>query len=66
MNDKTKLVLNGFLELNASEQADLIREINRLREERPSEKRAIKSRITEDVQRMDLGPTSDFCTCCGR
>lgn len=66
MNDRTKLVLNGFLELSASEQNDLIRAINQVREQEPMEKRAYKSRITEDVQRMDLGPTSEICTCCGR
>ncbi len=66
MNDRTKLVLNGFLKLSVSEQNDLIRAINGTREQEPMEKRAYKSSILKDVQGMDLGPTNEVCTCCGR
>lgn len=62
MNEKTKLVFLGFLELSHSERQEFIDEWNEYRE------MALKSQIRlKENFRMDLGPlTTIRCPCCGR
>lgn len=61
MNNKTRLVLKGYLALSPQEQAELIRELNRTIDLSQIEKSTKSRRIS-----MELGPVSGGCPCCGR
>lgn len=61
MNDKTKLVLKGYLELNEHERNDLIKELNKTIDLSSSQ----KSRKFGEIS-MELGPVTRGCPCCGR
>lgn len=70
MNEKIKLVMNGFISLNDSERKELIDEINKWIEA-DSLKKSIMNESLEkcaaDFRRVNTGPySSSTCICCGR
>jgi hypothetical protein len=64
MNSKVAIVLNGFEQLDADEQEEFIRELNKRR----SGKRDELRKSLEESKRavMNLGPMPSGCPCCGR
>lgn len=66
MDDKTKLVLNGFVNLDDDQRTELINEMNEWLKLNSVQKSSSKYGIKEAVQKIDLGPLSKSCPCCGR
>jgi hypothetical protein len=65
MNNKTKRVLRGFIELDASERNELIDEIN----EYQNGTRELRETITKSIRNdntINFGPVPSQCPCCGR
>ena len=67
MNDKTKLVFNGWLDLNERERDDFAKAIREY-ESGPISKRSSLTESTRDsVRKMQTGPHGrTTCACCGR
>lgn len=66
MNEKTKLVFRGWLELTADEQQQLSHAIRQYNEKLFSEQRALQADLHKSVTRMQTGPLGQTCPCCGR
>jgi hypothetical protein len=65
MNNKTKMVFAGFLELADSDKSELIHAINEYYEEYRQSGGSLKE--FSELKRVTLGPlSSDSCPCCGR
>jgi hypothetical protein len=65
MNEKTKRVFRGWLELSSTEREEFqkaIDEYNRASETRKRELRESYDRVIK----MQTGPLSQGCPCCGR
>lgn len=66
MANKTDHVMNGFLSLNTSEQAEVIKQINVYLKETPSGQKKIQA-IFESRAGVALGPLNPGgCPCCGK
>ena len=68
MNDKTKLVFAGLLELSTAERQELFREWERYRKATISEMIRLKESYRTAAKRVSLGPlaSTERCPCCGR
>ena len=62
MNKSVKLVLSGYMRLDGADRREFDRELRRLLESAPQERR----KIEEDIRtKIDLGPLSQGkCPCC--
>lgn len=65
MNVKTKRVLRGFVELSATERAELITEMNKYLQGNVQLQESITKSIRSD-NTINFGPTPGGCPCCGR
>lgn len=65
MNQRTKLVLIGILQLNDSERKELITEWNRIVENNSSGQKGLSVSESE-LQSVVLGPLNERCPCCGK
>lgn len=67
MNDKTRFVFRGWLQLSPQERSDLIGAIQEFAAGEPGERTAFLRESAEFItKRISLGPLSDACTCCGK
>jgi hypothetical protein len=64
MNEKTELVVNGFLALTDTEKAVVYAQIARIQEGRSSLKRLQESEINKALKVVS-GPLGGGCPCCG-
>jgi hypothetical protein len=66
MNDKTKIVMNGFLNLSLAEKTELVKNIGEFFQSKDDHKIKLNEDISITVKRV-LGPLSQLnCTCCGK
>ncbi len=65
MNERTRIVFNGFLELTQSEQQEFISAVINHSRMTEVEKRLVESE-TKSMTRVSLGPLGNVCPCCGR
>lgn len=61
MNDKTKRVMNGLLNLSDVERNELEEELRRYRMKTTREQELFKTEM-----RVASGPMGNACPCCGR
>lgn len=64
MTSNTLRVLHGWLELTEAEKQEFAREMRKYQDASYSQKSATRKYIGE--QRMELGPLSGGCPCCGK
>jgi hypothetical protein len=64
MNEETRLVFRGLLNLDAYQQQLLIDAFRAYERASEDEKQRIK--LQEHVLKMELGPLNRACPCCGR
>jgi hypothetical protein len=62
MNRKTTAVVAGFIRLSPAERAEALAEINRFTQGNEQ----LRKSITENAERMELGPIQGGCPCCGK
>ncbi|WP_327067569.1 hypothetical protein [Kitasatospora sp. NBC_01302] len=67
MDSKVAAVLQGFIALTPTQRAEFVTVVNEYIGGNPP----IQDRLTEESRRdwiikVDLGPTSQICPCCGR
>ena len=65
MTVKTKRVFRGFVELSATERAELITEINKYLQGTVQLQESITKSIRSD-NTVNFGPAPGGCPCCGR
>jgi hypothetical protein len=66
MNDKTRKVFNGWLNLTIGERQELQAAILRFNTSTDSEQRQLRESVRDSVMKMDTGPLGGRCACCGR
>ncbi len=66
MNDKTKLVYNGFTKLDLTDQKEFIEAIQAWSREDYSLKEKRRKELNEAVRKVISGPLGETCPCCGR
>lgn len=60
MTNNTKRVFKGYSELSLEEKRNFINKVQKLNEqETPTQRRRF-------MEKIDLGPTTDPCPCCGK
>ena len=65
MNDKTRLVLNGWFNLEVNDRRELEEAMRRYRTA-PESERQDREFNERYVQKMMTGPLGNPCACCGR
>lgn len=65
MNVKTKRVFRGFVELSATERAELITEMNKYLQGTVQLQESITKSMRSD-NTVNFGPAPGGCPCCGR
>ena len=66
MNDKARRVFNGWLALSDSERSEFDAATREFRTATESSKRELRESNRNRVEKMDTGPVSGKCACCGR
>jgi hypothetical protein len=66
MDKATARVLQGFLSLSLTQRAELVTEMNRWINGSEHERSLVAFGARESILKVDLGPTSSTCGCCGR
>jgi hypothetical protein len=66
MNEKTRRVFNGWLNLTIGERQELEAAIRRYNTSTESEQRQLRESTRSSVMKMDTGPLGTVCSCCGR
>lgn len=68
MNEKTRKVVKGFMELNDEERKEFISKINEYMRGTTTEKETIRKSVVVEshAASINLGPASNACPCCGR
>jgi hypothetical protein len=66
VNSKTKAVFRGYTQLSTLERNELIQEIRKFNQDNYAERRRKEATIDLSEIRMELGPLSGGCPCCGR
>jgi len=66
MNDKTKRVFNGWLVLSADERAEFEKAVRDYHSSTSTKQRELRETFSDRVQKMQTGPLSSGCACCGR
>ena len=61
MNDKTKRVMSGMLNLSDAERAEVEEDLRRYRTKSITEQERYKAEL-----RVTSGPVGSTCACCGR
>jgi hypothetical protein len=61
MNERTKRVMRGLVELSDSERTEVEEELRRYRSKSSGDQERYKTEL-----RVTSGPTSTSCPCCGR
>jgi hypothetical protein len=65
MNNKTKLVFRGFVELTDSERTELIAEISKYQNGTRDLRESLSKSVRSDTT-INFGPAPGNCPCCGR
>lgn len=66
MNEKTRLVFIGWLELTDPEKENFASAVNDFRRRSSASQRLTETLYKEFKELIVLGPTSTVCPCCGR
>jgi uncharacterized protein Yka (UPF0111/DUF47 family) len=66
MNDKTKKTFRGWIALSYSERQDFQKAVNEYETASDRRKTEISESIRSSVTKMDTGPVSGGCPCCGK
>jgi L-asparaginase II len=65
MNERVRLVLNGFIQLSAADKNALIDDLNGYVKANESLQKSIREDVAKGT-RVTLGPVGTGCPCCGR
>lgn len=65
MNDKTRRVFHGWLELSAAERDEFEKAIREYNAAYPTKQRELRE-SADRVIKMQTGPLTGGCPCCGR
>jgi hypothetical protein len=65
VNNRTRQVLRGFIEMTASERDELIAEMNKFLQGNQLLRESIEKSIRSDTT-VNFGPAPGTCPCCGR
>ncbi len=66
MTDKTKLVIEGYLNLSREEKEDFVKEINDYINGNHVSQENFSEGVRKSINSIVLGPTGGSCPCCGR
>jgi hypothetical protein len=66
MNDKTKRVFNGWLALSDAERDEFKKARKEYKEATPTKQQQLRESSRDQIQKMQTGPLSQGCPCCGR
>lgn len=66
MDRATATVVRGFTRLSDSQRREFIQQINEYMEGNYERKALIASAAQRDMLRVDMGPLSGGCPCCGK
>ena len=66
MNDKTRRVFNGWLELSATEREEFAKAVREYNAETFTKQRELRESTQDRVMKMQTGPLAPGCPCCGR
>lgn len=66
MNDKTKRVFNGWLALSATERDEFEKAVREYNASTSTKQKELRETFSDRVQKMQTGPLSQGCACCGR
>lgn len=67
MNEKTKTVFNGWLNLSEMERLELDKAVREYRESSNTTRDSIRESVRKSATRMETGPLGGGgCPCCGR
>jgi len=67
MNEKTRTVFNGWLNLTVGERQELEAAVRRFNTSTETERRQLRESTRDSVMKMDTGPLGGGgCVCCGR
>lgn len=66
MTDKTKLVVEGYLNLSKEEKDEFAKEVNKYNNGNRVSQENFSESIRKSKNSIVLGPTGESCPCCGR
>jgi hypothetical protein len=66
MNDKTRRAINGWLALSVSEREEFEKAIREYNISTATKQRELREKFSDRVSKMQTGPLSSGCPCCGR
>jgi hypothetical protein len=66
MDRDTALVLNGFISLTPAQRDEFVEVVNSWINGTGGERTRVAASVRESILRVDVGPTSATCGCCGR
>jgi hypothetical protein len=66
MDPDVARVMRGYARLTMAQRSAFVRQLNEYNEGTSAAQERIIKEAIEKSQRMDVGPTSGSCPCCGR